>query len=91
MKAVQKLAAEHGLPVRETAEDFEDLHVVLDEDDGELDTLLKGRHEFPGEHQVGAVSDQHEDLAFRCGELHSEPAGDLVAHAGVAVLEVVAA
>src|SRR4029077_7861764 len=36
-------------------------------------------------HQIGAVTDQHPDLAVGHGELDPEPTGDLVPHAGIAV------
>ena len=49
-----------------------------------------GGDELLGHHQVRAVADHHEHLAVRRGQLDPEPAGDLVAHAGVAVLDVVA-
>ena len=49
-----------------------------------------GGDELLGHHQVGAVADHHEHLALRVGHLHAQPAGDLVAHARVAVLDVVA-
>src|SRR5438093_123927 len=42
-------------------------------------------------HQIGAVTDKHPDLAVRHGELGPEPAGDLVPHAGIAVLDVIGA
>ena len=42
-------------------------------------------------HQVAAVADDDDDFAVRAGHLHTEPAGDLVTHARVAVLEVIAA
>ena len=43
------------------------------------------------DHEVAAVADHHDDLAFGPRQLHAEPAGDLVAHAGVAVFQVVGA
>ena len=50
----------------------------------ETAVTISGRH-----HQVGAVADHREDLAIGRGHLDPERAGDLVAHAGVAVLDVV--
>ena len=43
------------------------------------------------QHQVTAVADQHDDLVLGPRQLHAEAAGDLVAHAGIAVFQVVAA
>ena len=64
--------------------------VVVDEDDRQLQPLLDRRDDLAREHQVGAVPDHHVDLALRGGQLDAETAGDLVAHARVAVLDVVA-
>ena len=64
--------------------------VVLDEDDRQLDALRDGGDELLGHHQIGAVADHHEHLALGRGHLDAEPAGDLVAHAREAVLDVVA-
>ena len=46
--------------------------------------------ELAGQHQVRAVADEHEDVALGRGELDAHAARDLVAHARVAVLDVVA-
>ena len=54
-----------------------------------LIALLDRRHDLLRHHQVRAVADHHEHLARRIGHLHAQPAGDLVAHARVAVLEVI--
>ena len=64
--------------------------MVVDEHDHERDPLGDRGHQLAGEHQVGAVADEHEHLALGRGELDPDPAGDLVAHARVAVLDVVA-
>ena len=72
--------------------------VVLHQHHDELDALLHGGDQLAGHHQVRPVADQDEHLAVRRvparalvqGHLHAQPAGDLVAHAGVAVLDVVA-
>src|SRR5207249_2203039 len=42
------------------------------------------------EHEIGPVTDHHDDFALRLGEFHAQPSGDLVAHAGEAVLQVIA-
>ena len=64
--------------------------VVLDEHHDDLDPLLDGGHQLGRHHQVGAVADHHEHVAVRARHPYAESAGDLVAHAGVAVLDVVA-
>ena len=56
----------------------------------ELHVLLDGGDDLLGHHQERAVADHHVDLAVGRGELDPEAAGDLVAHARVAVLDVVA-
>ena len=48
-----------------------------------------GGDELLRHHQVGAVTDHDEDVPVGAGHLCSEPTGDLVAHAGVPVLDVV--
>ena len=64
--------------------------VVVDEDDRQLHALLDRGDELARQHQVGAVADEHVDVALGRGHLHADAAGDLVAHARVAVLDVVA-
>ena len=55
-----------------------------------LDALGDRGRELARQHQVRAVADDHEDLALGRGELDAHAARDLVAHARVAVLDVVA-
>ena len=69
--------------------------MVLHQHDDELDALLDRGHQLLGHHQVRAVADHDEDVPVRVrGVEHrhrrAQPPGDLVAHAGVAVLDVVA-
>ena len=64
--------------------------VVVEEHDRELDALLHGGDQLLRHHQIRAVADDHVDLALRRGHAHAQPAGNLVAHARVAVFEVVA-
>ena len=64
--------------------------MVLHQHDDDLDALLHGGHQLGGHHQVGAVADHDEHVAVSSAISHAEAAGDLVAHAGVAVLDVVA-
>ncbi len=63
--------------------------MVLHQDDDDLQVLLDGGDQLLRHHQVGAVADHDEDVPVGAGHLDAEPAGDLVAHAGVAVLDVV--
>ena len=56
----------------------------------ELRVLLHGGDDLRRHHQVRAVADQHVHLALRRRQLDADAAGDLVAHARVAVLDVVA-
>ena len=68
--------------------------MVLHQHDDQLDALLHGGDELLGHHQVGAVADHDEHVAVLAAssdrQLDAEPAGDLVAHAREAVLDVVA-
>ena len=75
--------------------------MVLDQHHHELEPLGHGRDELGVHHQVGAVPDHDDDVARvlrrpgplglgHGGPLDPEPAGDLVAHAGERVLDVVA-
>ena len=86
--AVLRAEAVRAERARERADRVE--AVVVDEHDRQLQPLLDAVTSSPEQHQVGAVADQHVDLALGRGHLHAEPAGDLVAHARVAVLDVVA-
>src|SRR4029453_14282729 len=63
---------------------------VLHQHDDDLDPFLYGGGKLLGHHQVGPVADEDEDLAVGRSELHPEATSDLVAHARVAVLHVVA-
>src|ERR671930_191539 len=64
--------------------------VVVDEHDDDRDPLGDGGDELARKHQVRPVADEDEDLALGRGELDAHATGDLVAHARVAVLDVVA-
>ena len=63
---------------------------VVEHHDGQLGAERDRGRDLGVHHQVAAVADQHADLALRLRELDAQPAGDLVAHARVAVFEVVA-
>ena len=63
--------------------------MVINEYDNELGVLLERRDDRLAQHEVRAVADERIDLALGCRELHTEGTGDLVAHARVAVLDVV--
>ena len=64
--------------------------VVLHQHHDDLEALLDRGDQLGRHHQVGPVADHDEHVAVRAGQPDAEPAGDLVAHAGVAVLDVVA-
>ena len=63
--------------------------VVVDQQDRDLQTLLDGGHDLLAGQQEGAVADEAEDVAAGVGHLGADRPADLVAHAGVAVLQVV--
>src|SRR3990172_6469846 len=64
--------------------------MVIQQHDHQLEALLDRGGYLRGHHQVRAVADHHVYLARRGGHLHAQAPGDLVAHAGVAVLQVIA-
>ena len=59
--------------------------------DGERHAAHDGGRQFGIGHHVGAVADEADHLLVRRGELGAHGAGDLVAHAGIAVFHVIAA
>ena len=63
--------------------------VIVDEHDDELGPLLQGRDDRLAQHEIRAVPDERVHLAVPRGQLHAQRARDLVAHARVAVLDVV--
>src|SRR5215217_8080986 len=63
---------------------------VVDQDYGELVAFLDGSDDLGVHHQVRTVAAHYVDLALGGRHLHAEPAGDLIPHARVAVLDVVA-
>src|SRR5215208_1365791 len=63
---------------------------VVDQDYGELVAFLDGSNNLGVHHQVRTVAAHYVDLALGGGHLHAEAAGDLIPHARVAVLDVVA-
>ena len=65
--------------------------VVVEQDDRRSSIpSCDGGDDLLRHHQVRAVADEDVDVALRRGHLHAEPAGDLVAHARVAVSDVIA-
>ena len=63
--------------------------MVVNQHDDQLDALLERGHDLAVEHQVGPVAHQRKDLTIGRGHLDAQGAGDLVPHAGVALLDVV--
>ena len=64
---------------------------VVEQYDDQLRTEAHGGRDLAVEHEIRPVSDHHDHFALGLRELHAEGAGDLVAHAGVAILQVVPA
>ena len=62
--------------------------MVLDHDHDDLDPFGHRRHQLARVHQVAGVADHGEHLAAGVGQPDPDGPGDLVAHAGVAVLQV---
>ena len=64
--------------------------MVVEHNDRERDGLLNGGDDLLRHHQVRPVADQHVHAAVGRRHFHAEAPGDLISHAGVAVLEVIA-
>src|SRR5438445_7347236 len=64
---------------------------IVEHNDVELLVEHHRSRDFRIHHQIGAVTDQHPDLAVGHGELDPEPTGNLVPHAGIAVFDVIGA
>ncbi|MNT09417.1 hypothetical protein D3C72_1441980 [compost metagenome] len=64
---------------------------VVEHDDDEFFVQHDGRGDFRIHHQIAAVAHHDDDFRFRFRHLDAEATGDLVTHARVAVLHVVAA
>ena len=63
---------------------------IVEHDDDELLAQHHRGRDLRVHHQIGAVADRHDDLAVGQGHLDADRAGDLVAHAGIAVFDVIA-
>ena len=64
---------------------------IVQHHDGQLQAHRHRGRDLGIHHQVAAVADQHDHRARRIGQFDAEAAGDLVAHAGVAVFQMVGA
>ncbi len=62
---------------------------VVDQNDGDLQTLLERRHQLRVQHEIASVAQKRIDLALGPRQLDAEGTGDFVTHARVAVLRVV--
>ena len=62
---------------------------IVEQHDGELDAQHHRSRHFRIEHEIGAVTDHHHDLALGLRQFHADAASDLIAHAGEAIFEVV--
>ena len=62
---------------------------IVEQHDDELDAEHDRGRDLRIHHEIGAVADHHDDLAVGLRHLHADAAGDLVAHAGIAVFEMV--
>ena len=65
--------------------------MIIQQHDVELVAFLNGGHNFLRHHQVGAIANQHIDLALRIRHFCAQSARDFVAHAGIAILHVISA
>src|SRR5690606_28692406 len=62
---------------------------VVEQYDRELEAERNGGCDLRVHHQIAAITHHHDYVAFRARELHAYAASDLVAHARVAVFEVI--
>src|SRR5882724_2672790 len=62
----------------------------VQQDDVQLVALLNRGDDLRGHHQIRAITNHHVHFAGRIGHLYPETPGDFVAHAGIAVLQVIA-
>ena len=65
--------------------------VVFGDDDRDLEVLLERSHQLGRVHQVGAVADEDIDLALGLCQADAEAGRHLIAHAGVAKLQMASA
>src|SRR5688572_24164333 len=72
------------------AVDAAEAAVVAEHDEQRMTARNRGRN-LGIHHEVTAIPDQDGDRAAGFGHLYAEAAGNLVPHAGVTVLEVIAA
>ena len=63
--------------------------LAVEQHDDQLEPFLHRRDDLLSHHQVRPVADHHEHVARRIGHLHAQAAGNLVAHARIAILEVI--
>ena len=64
---------------------------VVEQHDGQLQPQHDRRGDLGIQHQVGAVAHHDDDLLVGPRHLDAQPAGDLVAHAGIAIFGMVGA
>ena len=65
--------------------------MVVQQHNVEFVAFLHCGDDFLRHHQVGAISNEDIDFAIRIGHLHAQSTGDLITHAGVAILHVISA
>jgi hypothetical protein len=63
---------------------------IVEDDDIELDAHHDGGRDLGIHHEIAAIAHQHDNPPLGKSELHPQPAGDLIAHAGIAVFQVIA-
>src|SRR6266852_4041114 len=64
--------------------------VIVEQHNVEFHFFLERRDDLLRHHEIRAISDQDIDFTARVCHFHAHSAGDLVAHAGISVLKVVA-
>src|SRR3981081_1760130 len=63
--------------------------MIVEKDDVQFTAFLQGRYDFLRHHQLGAIANHNVDFAVGRGHLDAQSSRDFIAHARVAILEVI--
>src|SRR5260221_11247698 len=63
--------------------------VIIYQHDGQPNAFSHRGHNLRVHHEIGAVTNHHHDLTVWVGQLGSQTSGDLVAHTGIAIFQMI--
>src|SRR4029077_10480562 len=63
--------------------------VIIYQHDGQPNAFSDRGHNLRVHHEIGAVTNHHHDLTVWVGQLGSQTSGDLVAHTGIAIFQMI--